>query len=55
MGEGATNMKSILPCSMVIIFVTIFTGLGVYPLPSPGSNTGNDMNYICNEQDSDLT
>ena len=42
---------------MVIIFVTIFTvlGGGVYPLPSPGSDTGNDMNYTCNEQDSDLT
>ena len=33
----------------------LYSAGGMYPLPSPGSDTGNDMNYICNEQDSDLT
>ena len=33
----------------------LYSAGGMYPLPSPGSDTGNDMNYICNEQDSNLT
>ena len=36
LGRGdTTNMKSILPCSMVIIFVTIFTVLGGVSLALP--------------------